>query len=155
MGQKELQPRPACQDCFPSKVDAEGGRSVSGKSRGCGHLVQPDPRPVAAAAILFHAVAHWTLGGGARQGDLAARGEEVTATPGCLKRLEEWAQKPGLMQASVRLQRAPAWLPPMPGWAAAAGADQELAADACLDTARRELPPPPHRTVTASAWCRR
>lgn len=30
MGQKELlQPQPACQDCFPSKVDANGGRSVS------------------------------------------------------------------------------------------------------------------------------
>lgn len=89
--------------------------------------------------------------GRARQGGLAAHGEEVTATPGCLKRLEEWAQKPGLMQASVRLQRAPAWLPSMPGWVAAASADQELAADACLDTARRELPPSPHRTVTASA----
>lgn len=158
MGQKDLlQPQPACQDCFPSKVDANGGRSVSeragavGPCLAQGHLVQPDPRPVAARAILFHAVVHWTSGGGALHRGLVARGEEVTVTPGCLKRLEEWAQKPGLMQASVRLQRAPAWLPSMPGWVAAASADQELAADACLDTARRELPPPPHRTVTASA----
>lgn len=90
-----------------------------------------------------------TGGGGAGralQGGLAASGEEVTVTPGCLKRLEEWAQKPGLMQASIRLQRAPAWLPSMPGWVAAASADRELAADACLDNARRELPPP-HGTV--------
>lgn len=67
-------------------------------------------------------------------------------TPGCLERLEEWAQKPGLRQASIRLPRAPAWLPSMPGWVAAASADRELAADACLDIARRELPPSPrHR----------
>lgn len=93
----------------------------------------------------------WGAGWGTLQDGLAASREEVTVTPGCLEHLEEWAQKPRLMQASIRLQRAPAWLPSMPGWVAAASADRELAVDACLDIAWRELPPSPNGTVTASA----
>lgn len=38
---------------------------------------------------------HRTSQGGALQGGLAARREEVTVTPGYLELAEEWAQKPG------------------------------------------------------------
>lgn len=79
------------------------------------HLVQPDPRPAAATAISVAAVVPRDLPGWALQGGMAAGREEVTVTPGCLELREEWAQKPGLMQASIGLQRAPAWLPSMPG----------------------------------------
>ena len=56
---------------------------------------------------------------------------------------EEWAQKSGLMQASIRLQRREPGSCPCWAGVAAASADRELATDACLGIAQRELPPPP------------
>lgn len=53
------------------------------------------------------------LTGGALLGGMAASRETVTMTPGSP---EEWAQKPGLMQASLRLPKARAWLLSMLGW---------------------------------------
>ena len=53
------------------------------------------------------------LTGGALLGGMAASRGTVTVTPGSP---EEWAQEPGLMQASIRLPKARTWLRSMLGW---------------------------------------
>lgn len=99
---------------FRTASRSSRGRSL-GERAGVGGPcpVQPNLRPVAARAISAPCGGSsgphgW--GAARRHGSQQGDGHRDPWLP------EEWAQKPGLMQASLRLPKARAWLLSMLGW---------------------------------------